>query len=88
MQSWLNAGASLAWLIDPYAAEVVIYKAGLGPEYLKQPDWVEADSEVTGFRLGDSEVVGDGLGHWRCSCAAFAVGAEVDFSAIAARFRG
>ena len=51
MQIWLNAGARLAWLIDPYAAEVIIYKPGSSPECLKQPDWIEADSVVTGFRL-------------------------------------
>ena len=51
MKLWMDAGAQLAWMIDPYAAEVVIYRAGSQPEQLERPDWVEADAVVTGFRL-------------------------------------
>ncbi len=51
MLMWMNAGAKLAWLIDPYAAEVVIYKSATMFERRIKPDFVEADSVVTGFRL-------------------------------------
>ena len=51
MQMWINAGAKLAWMIDPYAGEVLVYRPGAEPERLKSPDYVEADSVVSGFRL-------------------------------------
>ena len=51
MQLWMDAGAQLAWMIDPYTADVVIYRAGAEPKRLERPEWVEADSVVRGFRL-------------------------------------
>ena len=51
MELWLDAGAQLAWMIDPFAAEVVVYRQGAASELLVRPEWVEADSVVTGFRL-------------------------------------
>ncbi len=51
MDLWMDNGAALAWLIDPAEGEVLIYRTGAEPERLERPDWVEADSVVTGFRL-------------------------------------
>jgi Uma2 family endonuclease len=51
MQMWIDAGVKLAWMIDPFAAEVFVYRPNALPEVLRRPDWVEADSVVTGFRL-------------------------------------
>ena len=56
MQMWMDAGAKLAWLIDPYAAEVLVYRPNREPEQLERPDWVEADSVVPGFRLETSRI--------------------------------
>jgi Uma2 family endonuclease len=43
--------AQLAWMIDPFAATLSIYRPGPQVEVLTRPDWVEADAVVTGFRL-------------------------------------
>ncbi len=51
MERWLEWGAQLAWMIDPYAATVSIYRPGKPVEILERPDAVEADAVVTGFRL-------------------------------------
>ena len=51
MPLWMANGAGLAWMIDPFAAEVLVFRPGGEPERLERPDWVEADSAVIGFRL-------------------------------------
>ncbi|MBS1813241.1 MAG: Uma2 family endonuclease [Acidobacteria bacterium] len=51
MGVWIANGAKLAWLIDPYAATVAIYRPGREVEVLERPDSVEADGPVAGFRL-------------------------------------
>jgi Uma2 family endonuclease len=56
MDMWMANGAQLAWMIDPFAATVSIYRAGAAVEVLARPDWVEADMVVTGFRLETSQL--------------------------------
>jgi Uma2 family endonuclease len=56
MEMWLANGAQLTWMIDPFAATVSIYRPGAAVEVLNRPDWVEADSVVTGFRLETSRL--------------------------------
>lgn len=51
MRLWMDAGAQLAWMIDPFAADLLVYRPGKEPERLEHPDWVEADTTVPGFRL-------------------------------------
>ena len=51
METWIANGAQLAWLIDPYAATLTIYRPGQDRDVLKRPDFVEAGSPVVGFRL-------------------------------------
>jgi Uma2 family endonuclease len=51
MQMWIDAGTQLAWMIDPFAATVSIYRPNRAPEVLQRPDSVEADEVVPGFRL-------------------------------------
>ena len=51
MQAWMDNGAQLAWMIDPYRATLSIYRPGLAVEVLERPDWVEAGEPVSGFRL-------------------------------------
>lgn len=51
MQLWLANGAQLAWMIDPYAATVSIYRPGAEVELLHRPDIIEADGPVAGFHL-------------------------------------
>jgi len=51
MQLWLENGAALAWLVDPIAANVVIYRPGNAPELLERPEVVSGTGPVDGFRL-------------------------------------
>jgi Uma2 family endonuclease len=51
MQMWIDNGAMLAWMIDPYAATVSIYRSGREPEVHERPEWVEAGNPIAGFRL-------------------------------------
>jgi Uma2 family endonuclease len=56
MEMWIANGAQLAWMIDPFAAEIIIYRPGKESERLERPDWVEADAVVPGFRLETSRL--------------------------------
>lgn len=51
MDMWIANGAELAWLIDPFARTVSIYRPGRAVEVLQAPELVEADAVVPGFRL-------------------------------------
>lgn len=51
MQTWLDNGAKLAWMFDPYEAKVTIYRPNHKPEVLQRPDVVEGEGPVAGFRL-------------------------------------
>ena len=51
MQTWIDNSAKLAWMIDPYAATLSIYRKGVAVEVLERPDSVEAGEPVAGFRL-------------------------------------
>ena len=56
MLDWIANGAQLAWMIDPYAATLTIYRPGREPEVLDRPDSVEAEAPVAGFRLTTSNL--------------------------------
>lgn len=56
MDMWIANGARLAWMVDPFAAEVLVYRPGQVVEKLVRPDWVEADAVVPGFRLETSRL--------------------------------
>lgn len=58
MEMWITNGAQLAWMIDPFAAEILIYRPGRETERLMRPDWVEAETVVPGFRLEMSRLWG------------------------------
>ncbi len=51
MEMWIANGAQLAWLIDPYAATIRVYRADGSIDLLHHPDSVQADEVVVGFRL-------------------------------------
>jgi Uma2 family endonuclease len=51
METWMANGARLAWMIDPGAALVGVYRPGMRAEVLRQPDVVVADDVVAGFQL-------------------------------------
>lgn len=56
MQTWIDNGAQLAWMIDPYAATLTIYRPDREPQVLDRPDFVEAKAPVAGFRLTTSNL--------------------------------
>jgi Uma2 family endonuclease len=51
MQTWIDNGAKLAWLIDPIAGNVAIFRPGQAAETLDRPDIVRAEAPVDGFEL-------------------------------------
>jgi Uma2 family endonuclease len=51
MEMWIANGAQLAWMIDPFAATVSIYRPEAAVEVLERPEFVEAGEPVAGFRL-------------------------------------
>ncbi len=51
MQSWLDNGVQLAWLVDPIAKNISIYRPGQPTETLDRPEAVIADAPVAGFEL-------------------------------------
>ena len=51
MEMWTANGAQLAWMIDPYARTLSIYRPGAETGLLESPDSVEAGEPVAGFRL-------------------------------------
>ncbi len=56
MEVWIANGAKLAWLVDPFAATITIYRPGIAPEVLAKPDSIEAGDPVAGFRLTTSRL--------------------------------
>jgi Uma2 family endonuclease len=51
MKLWVENGARLAWLIDPFSETVSVYHADGKVEALARPDFVEAGEPVAGFHL-------------------------------------
>jgi Uma2 family endonuclease len=51
MRLWGDNGAQLAWMIDPFAGTVSVYRGHGGVEVMVRPDFVEAGEPVAGFRL-------------------------------------
>ena len=62
MEMWLANGAQLAWMIDPFAADITIYRPGKDAQRLARPEWVEADAVVPGFRLETSRLWANSTG--------------------------
>ena len=56
MAEWLANGAQLAWLIDPEARKVEIYRPGLQAEMLDGASSVEGEGPVKGFVLNLARV--------------------------------
>ena len=56
MQTWMDNGALLAWMIDPYGATLTIYRRESDPETLTRPDFAIGENPVAGFRLNLSNI--------------------------------
>jgi Uma2 family endonuclease len=51
MQTWIDNGCKLAWLVDPIDCNVSIYRPGQAPEFLDKPEVVSGNDPVAGFEL-------------------------------------
>ena len=49
MADYIANGALLGWLIDPYQRRVYVYRPGVGPETLDDPETVSGAPELPGF---------------------------------------
>jgi Uma2 family endonuclease len=59
MQIWMDHGAKLAWMIDPFTATVSVYRPDAEVEVLIRPEFVDAGEPVLGFRLKTSPLWAD-----------------------------
>jgi len=51
MRMWIGNGAQLAWLIEPYSGEAIIYRPEAAPEVLNKPEFLLGEGPVAGLRL-------------------------------------
>jgi Uma2 family endonuclease len=51
MEEYIDNGAQLGWLIDPFERKVYIYRSGAAVECLLQPQSVSGEPALPGFRL-------------------------------------
>lgn len=56
MREYLDNGLRLGWLIDPFARRVHVYRPGVEVQVLDDPDGVDGDPVLPGFRLRLSSV--------------------------------
>jgi Uma2 family endonuclease len=56
MEEYVENGARLGWLIDPYERSVDVYRPGREPEHLDEPDRVAGDPELPGFVMELAEI--------------------------------
>lgn len=49
MEEWIAYGVALGWLIDPFLRQVHIYRPGVAPEVLDDPETVSGDPELPRF---------------------------------------
>lgn len=49
MADYVTNGALLGWLIDPYQRRVHIYRSGVAPQILDDPETVSGEPELPGF---------------------------------------
>jgi Uma2 family endonuclease len=56
LQEYMDNGAALGWLIDPFEKTVHVYRPGVAPEILEEPQSVSADPVLPGFELQLEEI--------------------------------
>lgn len=56
MESWIEAGAELGWMIDPADKSVEIYRRGQAVQHIQNTAKLIADGPVAGFTLKLSEI--------------------------------
>ena len=56
LRELIRNGAQLGWLIDPYHAQVHIYRPGISPEQLDNPTTINGDPVLPGFVFNIEEI--------------------------------
>ena len=56
MREWIENGAQLGWLIDADRRTVYIYRPQQQPDEIVNPDHIDGEGPVAGFRLELSEI--------------------------------
>ena len=51
MEFWMSRGVQLGWLIDPQRKLAMIYRLGREPETLLNPEFLDGEGPIAGFRL-------------------------------------
>ena len=59
MQDYVNHGATLGWLIDPFRRRVYVYRPASDPVVLNDPDVVTGDPDLPGFNFNVRERIFD-----------------------------
>ena len=58
MVEYIENGARLGWLIDPYEKKVYVYRPGAAPECLDNPGTIGGEPVLNGFVLDLSQIFG------------------------------
>ncbi len=59
IEEWIAYGVALGWLIDPFLRQVHIYRPGVAPEILDDPETVNGAPELPGFVFNVRERIFD-----------------------------
>ena len=51
MRMWIANGVQLAWLIDPYSGEAIVYRPSAAQEKLMRPEYLVGEPPVAGLRV-------------------------------------
>jgi Uma2 family endonuclease len=57
MEEYIENGASLAWLLDPFKNLAVIYRPNHEPETIREPTVISGDPVLPGFRFDFREIL-------------------------------
>jgi Uma2 family endonuclease len=57
MREYAATGVRLGWLLDPFGREAWVYRPDSDPEHIPNPQWLEGEDVLPGFRFDFSEIV-------------------------------
>jgi Uma2 family endonuclease len=57
MTEYIQNGARLGWLLDPFEKRVHIYRPGRAPESLENPESVSGEDVLPGFQFNFQEII-------------------------------
>ena len=57
MTEYLQNGARLGWLLDPTEKRVQIYRPGRRVEYRNNPEYLDGEDVLPGFRFNFQEIL-------------------------------